>query len=417
MIDLNSSSSRPAEIGPTKISKVGVLGSGLMGHGIAYVSALAGMQVIMIDSNQNNANNGLERIKIILENSLKSRLVKPEIINQTLNLITPTHDYKYLESCDLIIEAVFEDRELKNKVIRQAETFMDPYGIFASNTSTIPITSLAKKSSRPERFIGMHFFSPVHKMKLVEIIKGEKTDSETLAKAFDFVLKINKTPIVVNDSLGFYTTRVFDRYICEGMAMLAEGNSPKAIENAGTQAGFPVGPLAVTDEINIELVAHIRNQTWKNLESEGKEYTTGPWDPVIDFMTKKAKRTGRAGNGGFYEYPDNDKKYLWTDLEKHFPPSKNQISQDEMIDRFYFSQSLETIRCYEEHVLTSVNDANIGSILGWGFPSFKGGTLQFVNDYGIIAFRNRSQELAEKYGKRFTPPKLLLEMAQSGDNF
>ena len=249
------------------------------------------------------------------------------------------------------------------------------------------------------------------------IIKGKKTSTETLAKAFDFVLKIKKSPIVVNDSRGFYTSRVFDRYICEGMALLAEGNNPQMIEVAGKQAGYPVGPLAVIDEINIGLAAHIRDQTWRDLETEGKERTIGPWDPVIDFMTKEAKRTGRAGGGGFYEYPENEKKYLWPDLEKHFPPSKNQVSKDEIMDRFYFSQVVETIRCYEEGVLTSVADANIGSILGWGFPSFKGGTLQFVKDYGIVPFRDRAQELAEKYGNRFSPPTLLLDMAESGKTF
>ena len=417
MNDLNPGSSRPANVGPTITSKVGVLGSGLMGHGITYVTALAGMDVIMTDATQENADKGLVRIKSILENGLKLGLVTPEKINQTLDRITPTDNYRKLDSCDLIIEAVFEDRELKSKVTNQAESFMDPNGVFASNTSTIPITSLAKKSSRPERFIGMHFFSPVHKMKLVEIIKGEKTSPETLAKAFDFVLKIKKSPIVVNDSRGFYTSRVFDRYICEGMALLAEGNNAQTIETAGKQAGYPVGPLAVIDEINIGLAAHIRDKTWRDLEADGKECPTGPWDPVIDFMTKEAKRTGRAGGGGFYEYPENEKKYLWPDLEKHFPPSENQVSQDEMMDRFYFSQAVETIRCYEEGVLTSVTDANIGSILGWGFPSFKGGTLQFVKDYGIVPFRDRAQELAEKYGNRFAPPKLLLDMAESGENF
>ena len=254
-------------------------------------------------------------------------------------------------------------------------------------------------------------------MKLVEIIKGEKTTPETLAKAFDYVLKIRKIPIVVNDSRGFYTSRVFERYTCEGMALLNEGQTAQSIEDAGKQAGYPVGPLSVIDEINIDLAAQIRRQTWKDLEAKGKDVPKGPWDPVIDLMTKTVRRTGRAGGGGFYEYPETGEKYLWPDIEKHFPHSENQLSKEEMIDRFYFSQVVETIRCYEEGVLTSIPDANIGSIFGWGFPGFKGGTLQFVNDYGVSAFKDRTKILAQKYGERFSPPELLEEMALKGKTF
>ncbi len=415
--EINSGASRPTEIKATTTSKVGVLGAGLMGHGIAYVTALAGIEVVMTDANQDNAEKGFTRIKLILEGGLKRGLLTSEKMDEVLGRITATDDYNKLDGCDLIIEAVFEDRELKGKVTNQTESIMAHTGVFASNTSTIPITSLSEKSSRPESFIGIHFFSPVHKMKLVEIIKGEKTSPATLAKAFDYALKIRKIPIVVNDSRGFYTSRVFERYTGEGMTLLVEGNHPQAIEDAGRQAGYPVGPLAVIDEINIGLAAHIRDQTWRDLKTEGKELPTGPWDQVIDFMTKEARRTGRAGGGGFYEYPDDGNKFLWPDLEKHFPVVKNPLSQEEMIDRFHFSQVVETIRCYEESVLTSVADANIGSIFGWGFPSFKGGTLQFVNDYGVATFRDRAQELAKKYGGRFAPPKLLLEMAEKGQTF
>jgi 3-hydroxyacyl-CoA dehydrogenase/enoyl-CoA hydratase/3-hydroxybutyryl-CoA epimerase len=417
MNEINAGASRPSEIGPSTISKVGILGSGLMGHGIAYVTALAGMEVVMIDANQENANKGFARISVILEGTKKRGLITEDKVKQTLKKITPTSDYDMLEGCDLIVEAVFEDRKLKGKVTEKAEISMLKSGVFASNTSTIPITSLAKRSSRPEQFIGIHFFSPVHKMKLVEIIKGEKTSSETLAKAFDYVLKIRKIPIVVNDSRGFYTSRVFERYTCEGMALLAEGNDAQAIEAAGKQAGYPVGPLAVIDEINLGLAAHIRDQTWRDLEAEGKPLPKGPWDAVLDLMTKEIERTGRAGGGGFYEYPKTGKKYLWPDLEKYFPVSKSPVSQQEMIDRFYFSQAVETIRCYEENVLTSVADANIGSIFGWGFAAFKGGTLQFVNDFGVTAFRDRAKELEEKYGERFSPPELLIKMAETRETF
>ena len=415
--EINSGASRPKNVKPTETKKLGVLGSGLMGHGITYVSALSGLEVVMTDSSQEYAENGLSRIKTILNEGIKHGRTTKEKVDEILNRITATADYKKLADCDLIIEAVFEDRELKGKVTGMAENIMDSNGVFASNTSTLPITGLAKKSIRPEQFIGIHFFSPVHKMKLVEIIIGGKTSAETIAKAFDYGLKIRKIPIVVNDSRGFYTSRVFSKYTNEGLALLAEGNHPQAIESAGKKAGMPVGPLAVTDEVNLGLVARIRNQTRKDMAEEGKEFPPVPADAVIDLMTEQVNRLGRANGGGFYEYPENGKKYLWPDLQKHFPPAKSPLTQDEMIERMLFAQVIETIRCYEENVVTSVADANIGSIFGWGFAPFKGGTLQFINDYGIQEFEKRAQELVKKYGARFAPPKLLVEMAANNQTF
>ena len=415
--EINDGLSRPIEIKSTKISKVGVLGSGLMGHGIAYVTALAGMRVVMIDTCQENIDKGIDRINAILNESLVKGFISKEKIQDVLSRINATVDYSQLVDCDLIIEAVFENRKLKAKIISDSEKFLASNGILASNTSSIPITSLSDSTINPEKFIGIHFFSPVHKMKLVEIIKGERTDSETLAKAFDYVVKINKVPIVVNDSRGFYTYRVFEKYTGEGMALLSEGNSAQAIETAGTNAGFPVGPLAVIDEISIELIAHIRDQTWHDLKIEGKDLPTGPWDSVIDFMTKEVKRTGRASGGGFYEYPKGKKKFLWPELNNYYPLSDNLLEEKEMIDRFYFIQVIETIKCYSEGVLTKVADANIGSILGWGFPSFTGGTLQFVNSYGMEDFKNRCKELSENYGERFSCPKLIDEMINNGETF
>jgi 3-hydroxyacyl-CoA dehydrogenase/enoyl-CoA hydratase/3-hydroxybutyryl-CoA epimerase len=409
--------SRPSEIKPTKTLRVGVLGSGLMGHGIAYVTALAGINVVMIDISQEKADKGLNRIKTILNDSCKKGFFPKTKINEVLSRVNATDNYSQLDGCDLIIEAVYEDRYLKAKVTKEAEQFLARNGIFASNTSSIPITSLAKNIINPQKFIGIHFFSPVNKMKLVEIIKGNNTNSETLAKAFDYVIKINKVPIVVNDSRGFYTYRVFERYIGEGMAFLSEGTSAQSIEAAGEKAGFPVGPLAVSDEISIELIAHIRDQKWRDLESEGKDVPTGSWDNVINFMTKEVKRNGRASGSGFYEYPKNKKKYLWPKLNHHFPLSDTPLDEKEMIDRFYFIQAIETIRCFEEGVLTRVADANIGSIYGWGFPAFTGGTLQFVNNYGIREFKNRSEELFDKYGARFSCPKLIDEMIKNGETF
>ena len=417
MNELNSGVSRPQNISLEPTLKVGVLGAGLMGHGIAHVSALAGIDVVMVDVSEEIANNGLNRIRTILDGAQKRGLINKEKADTTLKRITATNDYKLLKGCDLIIEAVYEDRELKGEVTAKAEKQLEKDGVFASNTSTIPITILAKKVVSPEKFIGIHFFSPVHKMKLVEIIKGEMTTPETLAKAFDYVLKIKKIPIVVNDSLGFYTSRVFERYTSEGMALLAEGNSAKNIESAGKQAGFPVGPLAVIDEISIGLAAHIRDESLKELKKDGKKISIEPWDKVIDFMTKEVNRTGRAGAGGFYEYPTNETKHLWPDLHKYFPLSNNPLSQQEMIDRFYFSQAIETVRCYEEGVLNSVAEANIGSIFGWGFPLFKGGTLQFINDYGLKSFRDRAKDLSKKYGKRFFPPKLIDQKIEEGQDF
>ena len=412
-----SGASRPKNVKPTEVKKLGVLGSGLMGHGITYVSALSGLNLVMTDITQENADKGLSRIKVILNEELKQGRTTKGKMDEILSRITATADYNKLRNCDLIIEAVFENRDLKGKVTAEAEKIMDSNGVFASNTSTLPITGLAEKSIRPEKFIGIHFFSPVHKMKLVEIIKGYKTNDETIAKAFDYVLKIKKIPIVVNDSRGFYTSRVFSTYPNEGLALLAEGNSPQEIESAGKKAGMPVGPLAVIDEVNIGLVAGIRNQTRKDLAAEGKKLPPGPADPVIDLMTEKLNRLGRANGRGFYEYPDNGKKYLWPELQKHFPPTKNPLSQNKMMERMLFVQVIETIRCYEENVVTSVEDANIGSIFGWGFAPLKGGTLQFVNDYGIQEFEKQAQKLAKKYGERFAPPELLIEMAANNQTF
>ena len=412
-----SGASRPKNVKPTEVKKLGVLGSGLMGHGITYVSALSGLNLVMTDATQENADKGLSRIKVILNEEFKQGRITKGKMDEILSRITATADYDKLRNCDLIIEAVFEDRDLKGKVTTEAEKIMDSNGVFASNTSTLPITGLAEKSIRPEKFIGIHFFSPVHKMKLVEIIKGDKTNDETIAKAFDYVLKIKKIPIVVNDSRGFYTSRVFSTYPNEGLALLAEGNSPQEIESAGKKAGMPVGPLAVIDEVNIGLVAGIRNQTRKDLAAEGKKLPPGPADPVIDLMTEKLNRLGRANGRGFYEYPDNGKKYLWPELKKHFPPTNNPLSQNKMMERMLFVQVIETIRCYEENVVTSVEDANIGSIFGWGFAPLKGGTLQFVNDYGIQEFEKQAQKLAKKYGERFAPPELLIEMAANNQTF
>jgi 3-hydroxyacyl-CoA dehydrogenase/enoyl-CoA hydratase/3-hydroxybutyryl-CoA epimerase len=394
------------------IGKVGVLGSGLMGHGIACVSALAGIEVILVDTTKEQAEFGFSKIKQILQKRVDKKTLTEKDFNTILSRIFTTSNYEDLSSCELIIEAVFENKDLKRQVTIKAESVMKTDTIFASNTSTIPITELAKNSNQPKQFIGLHFFSPVDRMKLVEIIKGKKTSKRTLSKAYNYVLSLKKTPIIVNDGRGFYTTRVFERYTCEGMALLEEGVSPKRIEEIGKKAGYPIGPLAILDEITISLAYHIREQVREPLSSKSE-----PWDKVMEIMISDLNRTGKSKNGGFYEYPKDAKKYLWPQLKNYFTISKEELDEQEIIDRFYFSQVIETIRCFEERIITSVSDANIGSMLGWGFPRQKGGTLQFVNDYGLLLFQKRAQELMNKYGSRFSPPKLLDEMIKSNSTF
>ncbi len=407
----NVESHIPSDSEPS-IGKVGVLGSGLMGHGIACVSALAGIKVILVDTTKKRAKIGFSKIEQILQKRVDKKTLTEEDFKTALSLIATTTNYGDLSNCELIVEAVFENKDLKKEVTIKAESVINAQTVFASNTSTIPITDLAKNSARPDQFIGLHFFSPVDRMELVEIINGEKTSKKTLSIAYNYVLSIKKTPIIVNDGRGFYTTRVFERYTCEGMALLDEGVSPKRIEEIGKKAGYPIGPLAILDEITISLASHIRGQVRAPLASK-----TEPWDHVMKIMISDLNRTGKSKNGGFYEYPKDEKKYLWPKLKNYFPISKEELDEQEIIDRFYFSQVIETIRCFEERIITSVSDANIGSMLGWGFPRQKGGTLQFVNDYGLLLFQKRAQELENKYGSRFSPPKLLEEMIKSNSTF
>jgi 3-hydroxyacyl-CoA dehydrogenase / enoyl-CoA hydratase / 3-hydroxybutyryl-CoA epimerase len=415
--EIDNGSSRPPGIEPQATRTVGILGAGLMGRGIAYVSAQAGIQVVLKDVTQEQAEAGKAQVAKILDGRLsQGRLTEGEK-QAVLDRIQPTAAAADLHGCDLIIEAVFENRELKGRVIQEAEAQIAPDSVFGSNTSTLPISSLAEGSSRPENFIGIHFFSPVHKMKLVEIILGRQTSPRALAKAFDYVLKIRKTPIVVNDSRGFYTSRVFTTFVNEGMALLAEGQPPRAIESAGLHAGMPVGPLAVSDEVNLWLALHIRQQTRQDLAVQEKELAEVPSDAILDLMVNHEKRPGKAQGAGFYEYPPGGKKYLWPRLAELFPLKGERLPLNEMVDRLLFVQVLETVRCFAEGVVTSVGDANIGSIYGWGFAPFKGGTLQFVNNYGLPEFVQRSRELAAKYGERFSPPPLLLQMAEEGSRF
>ncbi|HNE50263.1 MAG TPA: 3-hydroxyacyl-CoA dehydrogenase NAD-binding domain-containing protein, partial [Chitinophagales bacterium] len=411
---INAGGSRPKGFEKYTTKKVGVLGAGMMGAGIAYVTAISGMEVVLKDVSIEAAEKGKSYSEGLLKKRVSKGKMTKEKMEEVLNRIKAT-DKPEFEGCDLIIEAVFEDRTLKAKVTQEAETTMLPEGTFASNTSTLPITGLAKASSRPKQFIGLHFFSPVDKMPLVEIICGAETDDATLAKAFDYVLQIKKTPIVVNDSRGFYTSRVFSTYVMEGIAMLGEGQHPHVIEMAGLKAGMPVGPLALTDEVSMKLMDHIRRQTEKDLQAEGKPVPKHPGFAVCEKLLE-ANRPGKAAGAGFYEYPQGGTKYLWPELTKMFP-QQAPLSQQEMIDRILIVQALDTVRCLEEGVLRSVADANIGSIFGWGFAPFHGGTLQYINGEGLKNVIAKAKKLEAKYGERFAVPKLLQEKADKGELF
>ena len=414
---INSGYFRPKNKFKNEFTKICVLGSGLMGHGIAYVSAMADIEVVLMDTSKDNLDKGLKRIKNILSFKVEKGLIEKELADDIFSKINPSLDYSQIKDCDLIIEAVFEERDIKAKVIKESEKHMKKSAIFASNTSTISINELNKFSSSPENFIGIHFFSPVDRMELVEIIKTKKTSAKTLSCVFDFIRKINKTPIIVNDSPGFYTTRVFEKYTCEGLALLYEGYPAHLIESISKTVGFPIGPLAVLDEINIELALKIRKEIGSNLYSQKSENHVEPWDEVLNFMVNKAKRGGRSSGGGFYEYPKSERKYLWPDLHNHFVIQFNKPDQQLLIDRLLFIQALETVRCYEEGVIQSFDEANIGSIYGWGFPAFRGGTLQFINDYGLAKFKKRALDLASKCGERYKPPKIIDRMIESDEIF
>ena len=415
--EINAGGSRPQGFEPYVTKKVGVLGAGMMGAGIAYVSAVAGIDVVLKDISIEAAEKGKDYSAKLLEKKVGRGQMSAEKRDGILARIKPTVSDADFEGCDLIIEAVFEDRDLKANVTAAAERAALADAVIASNTSTLPITGLATAVQKQDKFIGLHFFSPVDKMPLVEIIKGEHTSDETLARGFDYVMQIKKTPIVVNDSRGFFTSRVFGTFTNEGLAMLGEGVSAAMIENEARKAGMPVGPLAISDEVSMSLMNHIRQQTIRDLAAEGKQIPAHPAFAVIDMMLNEYKRPGKAAGAGFYDYPAGGKKHLWPELKARFEKRDAQISQIDVRDRILFIQAIETVRCVEEGVLKSVADANIGSIFGIGFAAWTGGALQFINQYGVKDFVARAQYLAEQYGERFLPPALLLEKAAKNQSF
>ncbi len=404
--------SRPAGVPASKVKKLGVLGAGMMGAGIAYVAAKVGIQVVLLDTTQEAAERGKAYSQGLLDKAVKRGRSTPGQRDALLARIGATTDYAQLAGCELVIEAVFEDRTIKAEVTRQAQAVLGAGAVFASNTSTLPITGLAMASTQPERFLGLHFFSPVDKMPLVEIIKGQQTGDAALALGFDFVQQIGKTPIVVNDLRGFYTSRVFATYVMEGIAMLAEGVHPRSIEAAGLQAGMPMPPLALQDEVSLSLALHVADQTKLDLAAEGRAYTEHPGMRVVRQLCDIG-RVGKKAGQGFYDWLD-DGKQLWPGLGGLYPVAAQQPAQQELVDRLMFAQANEAARCYQEGVLCSVADANIGSIFGWGFAPFHGGALQFINALGARNFVKRARELAVRHGPRFAPAAVVVALADSG---
>ena len=407
---------RPQGIAPMPTAKVGMLGAGLMGAGIAMVSAQAGIDVVLLDRDKAAAEKGKDYTAERLAKSVKRGKMSQDKADAILARIHPTDSYEDLKGVDLIIEAVFEDRGIKADVTKQTEAVTGADIIYGSNTSTLPITGLAEAFSKQENFIGIHFFSPVEKMPLVEIIVGKNTGDAAIAKALDYVRQIKKTPIVVNDSRGFYTSRCFGTYVQEGYAMVGEGINPALIDNCGKFAGMPVGPLAVGDEVAIDLSAKVKKQTMADL---GHDYVATPADPVIDRMME-LERFGRKNAKGFYVYPeDGSKKYLWPDIEKTFGrlPDDQQPSGATVEERLIYRQLVECARCFEEGVLVTPEDGDIGAIFGWGFAPFSGGPFSHMDTVGIANVVATLDRLAQAHGPRFAPPQMLRDMAAKGETF
>ena len=446
MQEANKLASRPADVPLQKYSKVGMLGAGMMGAGIAMCTAQAGVEVVLLDTTQEAAEKGKAYAAKQWGKQVARGRMTQDAVDALLARIKPTADYADLKGCELVIEAVFEKREIKAEVTKKAEAVIGGDAIFASNTSTLPITGLAEASARPANFIGLHFFSPAEKMPLVEIIVGKATSDATLARSMDYVRAIAKTPIVVNDSRGFYTSRVFGTYVSEGMALLEEGVPPALIDKAGLMAGMPVGPLALADEVSIELVHKIAQQTRADL---GAAYVERAADRVAAKMVAELGRLGRKSGAGFYDYPAEGPKHLWPGLGEHFKPgvpagtqsagadeapaqqggrAKNALlaaadgdtaipTVDEIIERLILVQSVETARCLEEKVMRAPIDADVGAILGWGYPPFRGGPIGWLHTLGVPAGVAALDRLAERHGARFAAPKILRDMAAKGERF
>ena len=415
--ELNKGARRPEGVPETKFKKIGVLGGGgFMGAGIGYVTAKAGIPVVLLDRDQDSADKGRAHADSLISEAIKKGRAKPEDKDKLLSLITTTADYKDLDGCDLVIEAVFEDSEVKKLATEKAEAVLKSSAVFASNTSTIPITSLARASSRAKSFVGIHFFSPVDKMMLVEVIRGKKTGDKAIAVAIDYVRAIKKTPIVVNDTRGFYVNRCVLKYMAEAFKMLIEGVPAPMIENAAKAAGMPVGPLALTDETAVDLAQKIMKQTIRDL---GDKAVDPKQFELINMMVDKFDRKGRKNGKGFYDYPAKPaKKKLWPGLKDLYPQLQpEQVDYEELKTRFLTTIALEAARVMAEGIVTDPREADVGSILAFGFAPYTGGALSYIDFMGVKAFVDQAKALQKKYGADFKPPKLLVEMAEKGETF
>jgi 3-hydroxyacyl-CoA dehydrogenase / enoyl-CoA hydratase / 3-hydroxybutyryl-CoA epimerase len=418
MQELNKGARRPANVPPTKVKKLAVIGAGFMGASVGYVSAKAGIDVVLVDRDQESADKGKAHAKSVIDGLVAKGRAKQAEADAIMSRITATADYSALGDCDLVIEAVFEDRKVKADTFIKAQQYMKPDVIFASNTSTLPITSLAESFKDQGRFVGIHFFSPVEKMMLVEIILGKNTGDAALATALDYTRMIGKTPIVVNDSRGFYANRCVGRYISEGNEMFLEGVPPAMIENAAKMAGMPVGPLSLSDEVALDLGLKVLKATEADL---GPNAVNADQKKLMVELVEKQNRLGRKNGKGFYDYPEKGKgqKSLWPGLgalqKTHLDP--DTLDVEELKQRFLVTQAVEAARTVEEHVITDMREADVGSILGFGFAPFTGGTLSYIDFMGTKKFVDLCHKLEAKYGSRFTPPKLLVEMAAKGETF
>ncbi len=415
---LNKGASRPQGVDKTEVKKLGILGAGQMGAGIATVAAQKGIEVVLKDISQENADKGKAYAEAFYNKRIERKRLTEEAKAECLGRIKATDSYADMADCDLVIEAVFEDRKIKALVTKDTEAVLKADGVFASNTSALPITELAEASVRPENFIGMHFFSPAEKMPLVEIIRGAKTSDETLAKAFDLTQKLGKTPIVVNDAPGFFTTRVIGKTVSQGATMVEEGINPVLIESAARDNGSPVGPLAAIDEISQETAYKNGLQAKADAEAQGKEWQDSAASRVIGRLVNEFGRKGKVHGGGYYEYPQSGQKHIWPGLKDAFAPNGyKEIPYEDIKDRLVFSQCLEAVRAMEEGVITNVGDGNIGSIMGIGFPAQTGGAFQAINAYGLKAFVERAKYLEQQYGSDFAVPQLLIDRAEKNELF
>ena len=398
---------RPKGYGRFRARRVGVIGAGMMGSGIAFLCLRNGFEVILKDVSQPIADRGKEYVGAKIDEYIERGTFQPEERQKLLDRITTTNSSELFENCDIVVEAVFENKSVKTKVTREAEEQLDEYSIFATNTLSIPITELGRESLRPENYIGLHFFSPAEKTSVVEVVKGEQTSDETVARAFDFAISIRKLPVVVKDSWGFFAARVLNTYILEGVTMLNEGYPAALIENMGRQAGMKTGPLAMADELGLKLVMRYEQQA---AEHYGKKYKQHPAVPALNKVREDLERSGKSKRVGFYDYDLEGKAKLWPDLSNHFPVTKDDYDRRRMKHRFLFAQVIEAGWCLQEEVIEHIEAANLASVYGWGFPGYTGGVMRYIYSYGKASFLERCQELKDRYGQRFTVPTYLREL-------